>query len=412
MRTALLVAATATLMVSVAAYGADKHNSELYDVAPGYTPGIAADKAGNLHVAFRGLEEKDGFANIFYTESTDRGHTWSKPSNVSKSDGVSSHPGIAVEPSGAIDVVWRNGGYEKRISDVYFTRSADNGKTWTEPLDVSNTPGVSTEPVLAVGADNSIHIAWIDTTSGETHPDVYYVSSTDAGKSFSKAADISDTPGVSSEPTIAATAQDTVHLAWLDTTPGPTHPDIFYAKKSAGVWTKAKDVSNTPRMSSHPGLACGAKGRVYLTWTDNSQKEDAADVWCARAGETAGFAKLVNISATSGVSSEAAIGTDSKGRVGVVWSDTTSGVQQPDIFTRVGIDHLEQITQAIDLTNTKGMSKHPQLSFAGNTMFVVWEEIVGDKSLVKITSMSLTGMATGPSFGVDRTHVNGKGVVF
>lgn len=406
------MAAAASLMVSVAACAAAKQDSKLHDVAAGHTPRIASDEAGNLYVAFQGLEKEAGIANIFYTGSTDHGHTWSAPLDVSNTNGISSHPDIAVEPSGAIDMVWRNGGHDKRISDVYFSRSADGGKTWAAPADVSNTPGVSTEPVLAVGSDNSIHVAWIDTTSGESHPDVYYVSSNDAGKTWSKAEDISNTPGVSSEPTIAAAGQDSVHVAWLDTTPGPTHPDIYYAKKSAGAWTKAKDVSNTPRMSSHPGLACGPKGRVYLVWTDNSKKEEAADIWCARAGESAGFAKLVNISATTGVSSEAAIAADKRGRLAVVWSDTTSGVLQPDIYTRVGIDHLDEITAAIDLTNTRGISKHPHLSIAGNSMFVVWEEIEGSNSLVKVTSMSLVGLSTGPSFGVDRVRVNGHVVEF
>jgi hypothetical protein len=309
-------------------------------------------------------------------------------------------------------MVWRNGGYEKKISDVYFSRSADGGKTWAEPVDVSNTPGVSTEPVLAVGTDKSIDIAWIDTTSGESHPDVYCVSSNDAGKTWSKPEDVSNTPGVSSQPAIAVGGQGTVHVAWLDTTPGPTHPDIYYAKRSAGAWTKAKDVSNTPRLSAHPGLACGPQGRVYLVWSDNSKKADAADIWCARAGETADFAKLVNVSGTSGVSSEAAVAADKKGRVAVVWSDTVSGMLQPDIYTRVGIDHLDKITSAIDLTNTTGMSKHPHLSIVDNMMYVVWEEIEGDKSYVKITTMSLVALSTGPSFGVDRVRVNGHMVEF
>jgi len=405
MRKALLVAAAASLVVGVASYGAPKQDHKLHDVAAGHTPRIAADKAGNLHVTFQGLEQKNGFANIFYTESTDHGHTWSSPLDVSKSNGVSSHPDIAVEPTGAIDVVWRNGGFDKRISDVYFSRSTDSGKTWAKPVDVSKTPGVSTEPVLAVGSNGSIHVAWIDTTSGESHPDVYSVWSKDAGKTWSKAEDVSNTPGVSSQPTIAAGGQD-VHLACLDTSSGATHPDIYYAKKSGSAWTKAKDVSNSPRLSSHPGLACGPEGRIYLVWSDNSQKENAADIWCAPAGKT-DFGKFINISNTTGVSSEPAVAADNKGRVAVVWSDTTSGVTHPDIYASVGIKNLEENSSAIDLTNTMGVSKHPHLSIAGDTMYVVWEEIEGKNSLVKATSTSLVGISTGPSVVVDQVWAKG-----
>ena len=407
MRKALLVAAAASLVVGLASYGAARQDHKLHNVAPGHTPRIAADKAGNLHVTFQGLEQGNGFANIFYTESTDRGHTWSKPSDVSKSDGVSSHPDIAVEPSGAIDVVWRNGGHGKRISDVYFTRSTDSGKTWIAPVDVSKTPGVSTEPVLAVGSDSSIHVAWIDTTSGPTHPDVYYVTSTDAGKTWSKYEDISNTPGLSSKPTISAEGQNSVHLAWLDTTSGVAHPDIFYAKKSGSAWTKAVDATNTPRVSAHPGLACGPTGSAYLVWKDNSEKEHAADIWCSLVGESGKLGKFINMSNTPGVSSEPAVAADANGRVAVVWSDTTSGVNTPDIYANVGTNNLEKTSSAIDLTNTKGKSLHPHLSIAGDTIFVVWEEIEGKNSLVKATSASLVGISTGPSIVVDQVWDKG-----
>ncbi len=119
-----------SLLVSVTACGAAKQQSSLDDVAAGHAPRIAADETGNLHVAFQGLEQKTGVANIFYTQSADHGHTWSAPLDISKSKGISSHPDIALEANGAIDMVWRNSGYDTRISDVYFSRSTDAGKTW------------------------------------------------------------------------------------------------------------------------------------------------------------------------------------------------------------------------------------------------------------------------------------------
>ncbi len=154
------------------------------------------------------------------------------------------------------------------------------------------------------------------------------------------------------------------------------------------------------------------KGRVYLVWSDNSKKETAADIWCARAGGSAEFSKLINISSTTGVSSEPAVAADNHGRIAVAWSDTASGVSHPDIYVRVGVDNLDLISFAIDMTNTTGMSKHPHLTIAGKRLIVVWEEIEGESSLVKVTSMSLDGIPTGSSFGVDRARVNGKFVEF
>jgi hypothetical protein len=388
---------------------AANQSAPIYDIATGSSPALASDSQGHLHVVFEGKEPDKSVVDIFYAESSDDGKTWTSPKDVSGTPGQSSQPDIAVEKDGGIDVVWTDTTAGENTPDIYFARSADGGKTWTAAKDISTTPGSSTEPAVATGPDNSIHIVWSDTSKGEKNRDIYYCCSTDGGKTFAKdpllpAVDISNTPGNSSEPTIAVGQLGTVHVAWLDSTPGASRPDVIYLQNQGGTWTNLTNVSHSSRISSHPSLACGPKSKVLITWSDNSRKENAADIWFEATQTPLHFAKArpINISNSPGVSSQPSIAADEKGRLAIVWSDTSSGEKSPDIFARIS-DGGSEFTNVLDVSNTPGVSKHPDVTISGSHMFVVWQDVnvEGTKSTIKVTSMDINNVPTGPAQDVD-----------
>jgi hypothetical protein len=263
---------------------------------------------------------------------------------------------------------------------------------------------------VATGPDNSIHVLWSDTSKGEKNRDIYYCCSRDGGKTFAKdpllpAVDVSNTPGNSSEPAIAVGQDGTVHAAWLDSTPGDTHPDIFYAQNVTGKWTNVTNVSHSPRVSDHPTLACGAKGKIFLAWADNSKKLTAPDIWCviSRTEEHFSKSRPLNISNTPGVSTEPAMATGEMGRLAIVWADTTTGEKSPDIFGRVSLDGGAEFTNVLDLSRTPGVSKHPHVTITDSKMFVVWEDVnvEGTKSTIKVNAMDIKDVPTGPIQEVD-----------
>jgi hypothetical protein len=97
-------------------------------------------------------------SNAWFTESTDKGATWSKPVDLVDSDAASTSnqymPGISVAPDGRIDVAWhdfRNDPFytpgpvtgmgssaNQRYSDVYYTYSTDGGTTWAKNLRITD----------------------------------------------------------------------------------------------------------------------------------------------------------------------------------------------------------------------------------------------------------------------------------
>jgi hypothetical protein len=412
-----LVVITITLWASlVTARAADRSSLEAFTTAttvhkavPGQRPSMCVASNGNLYVAFEGPEKDEGRRDVYFVSSSDAGLSWSSPVNLSMTPAISSHPSIAVEANGSIDVAWSDTRTGETNPDIFFVRSQDAGKSWTQPVDISNTPGLSTEPALTSGPEGSIHVVWTETSKDDKSKDIYYTCSTNGGVVWGKdrstpVENISNTPGTSIEPAIAADPDGLIHVVWLDGTPGETHPDVFYIYKDGSSWIKPVNVSHSPRVSDHPTVGCASRGRVYVAWLDYSQKPTAPDIWCAIGSAGGRFQKPINISNTPGVSSEPVLAADAKGRVGLVWTDTSKTVlteHRPDIFTRVSNDFASNFTRVMDISNTPGASEHPDVKIAGSKMFVIWQERQGNGSILELTSIGLDSLATGPPTQVE-----------
>jgi hypothetical protein len=363
-----------------------------YEVAVGNAPQFVIDAKNHIHVLYEGNNTQSANTqNIQSIESADNGKTWSEPVNISNSMNVASQSTIALERNGALDAAWCEDSGDESKPDVFFARSVDGGKTWTKPVDVSNTPGESSYPSIAVSSDNSVHIVWCDTSKGKRNRDIYYAYSRDSGKSWGMdpllpAEDISNTAGFSSEPKIAIDDNDEIHVAWCDATPGRTRPDIFYVYKSKGRWTKPQNMSSNERISSHPSIACGPDGKVYLVWSDSSKELHQADVWCV-IGKDGTFGKPINVSNTAGVSTQPTIAADETGRVAIIWSDVNVDDGKPEVYVRVSHDKAVSLTHLIDMSNTRGSSKYAQVAINRDRIFVIWEEDDGGRTHIMISSI-------------------------
>ncbi|MDR3613778.1 MAG: sialidase family protein [Candidatus Obscuribacterales bacterium] len=394
------------LCISLSAHSAERRPTDALELAKGSRPAIATDGSSRLYAVFEGCDGDKKVSDIFCSSSIDCGATWSARQNISKMQSASERAAVAVEKSGAIDVVWSSNGADLKSSDIFFVRSTDGAKTWSEPINISNTAGPSVEPAIATGPDDSIHVVFTDTSTADYNKDILYVRSKDGDKQSSKIAflspvDISNTPGASTEPDLVVTPEGVVRAVWIDTTSGETHPDVYSARREHDSWTEAVDVSRSARVSTHPSLAYD-KERVFLTWSDNSRKETAADIWVDIGSRRGKFSKPINISDTPGWSNEPRA-TANNGQLVIVWTDTSTGTLTPSIYARVTPDVGQDFTAVMNMSQRQGMSKHPSVTITGGKMIVVWEEIVGDDSTIEVTTLKLKDLPTGPPLAVDPT---------
>jgi hypothetical protein len=398
MRRLLLVSfAACSLLLAGSAARTDEAKTSrsllMSNIGAGESPSIATDGT-LLHVAF------EHHGSIYFSTSADAGKTWSTAVQISSKNATCQLPKIAAGLDGSVDVVWQNTVTGEHEAEIYFARSGDQGKNWSEASNVSNTPEhQSSEPAISIGADNAVHVAWVDALSGAKCPDIYYCASSD-GKNWSKREDVSNTPGVCSNPAIAIGADSSVHVAWTDSSSGEEHPDIYYACKHNGAWSKIKNISHSPRVSAHPSLACGAQNKFYLVWSDNSRKEKAADIWCAISHTGGEVRKPLNISNSRGMSTQPVIAAV-KENLAIVWSDTSSSLKESDIWARTGIG--EGFSNVLQLTQSKKDCTHPAVAVNDKQAFIVYEEQDQGESIIRGSLLPIT-KAVGPAENVDQIH--------
>jgi hypothetical protein len=109
---------------------------------------------------------------IYYKRSIDGGATWAADTRVTNAPGLSQRPSVAVSGS-QVYVVWFDG----RGGDlqVFSKHSPDGGVTWEPDLQLSsatgNPLGESMHPSIAVGS-GGVHVVWYDLRDGNA--EIYY----------------------------------------------------------------------------------------------------------------------------------------------------------------------------------------------------------------------------------------------
>lgn len=128
-------------------------------------------------------ERRNGSGNAIYYSG------WTTPTNVvpqavlQSAEGKSDHPSVSVDSDGRVSIVWSGG----KSGDLYFSHSDINRATtsldWVDPIQLPLSSSTVANPILKVGADSSLHIAYMIPLNEDRG--VYTISSQDRGDTWS-----------------------------------------------------------------------------------------------------------------------------------------------------------------------------------------------------------------------------------
>ena len=279
---------------------------------------------------------------IHYRRSTNCGVTWGHTIQLTSS-GEAQYP-CSLELSGStLHLIWpdsRNGTWE-----IYYKCSMDGGKTWG--TDMRLTPGVDLfRPGTAISG-STIHVVWgskslILPTPAGTHTwgEIYYMRSTDAGKTWERNVRLTLPDDSAMRPSIAASGEY-VHLTWFDRRDSKKiwDWDIYYKRSTDGGATWEPDVrmSHTPWHARHPQIVATPQGRVCCIWEDGQTFDGVR--WLGDPGLYASVSKdngetwtkpqrITFINAPNGWATHAksyAYGS----RIHLAWTDAPEGTNHP-----------------------------------------------------------------------------------
>ena len=203
------------------------------------------ESAGTVDTAETASAEDNDTAGVEPTSFNLQPGTTSSPQLTFVSTGggdapPASNTDIAASNDGShVYVVW------EQEEEIMLAASHDGGETWEEIVNVSNTPGASTDPRVATSADGQyVHVTWQDTPG---NGDIFYAKSTNNGDTFGAPINLSNTSGRSDDYQLLAEGSN-VYVVWVDYTTR-SGGDIYFRKSN----NNGETFSNTINLSAGSG---------------------------------------------------------------------------------------------------------------------------------------------------------------
>jgi hypothetical protein len=246
-------------------------------------------------------------------------------------------PAVAISPGGQLAVVW----VRQASKDIFFQRVLpDASSHTTQTLNVSRSPeSFSWLPrvVIAPGAPQSVLIIWQEIIfSGASHGgEIFFASSRDGGSTFSEPINLSNSPGGDGKGRInrdiwhngsldlVAAADGTLYAAWTE------YDGALWLSRSidGGLsFSRAQRIAGgaNAKPARAPSLAAGAGRTVYLAWTTG--EDNAADIRVARSTDGGiSFDAQHVVAPSKGYSDAPKLAVDPAGRLHLVYAESSAG---------------------------------------------------------------------------------------
>jgi hypothetical protein len=263
--------------------------------------------------------------DVFFRKSLDHGESFSDTINLSNSNDDSLDPHMAINHNGSvIYIVWTECDikHDDPICNIVFTKSMDQGNSFTIPKKVSNTiqpyndtinqtsfdsnasngssnvrgpylfnnatvqEGInSINPTVFATLDGkNVFVLWEQDKFGTGRSEIFLKISNDYGKSFNSEINVSNTSGVSRLAQAQVVGED-LYVVWSDTLDHYKSFDVMLRKIDANHKAgKVINLSNNTGNSVSPSLLV-SNNRIFVAWSDDTNNPSIL----LRTGDTSGL---------------------------------------------------------------------------------------------------------------------------
>ncbi len=226
-------------------------------------------------------------------------------------------------------------------SEIFFSKSSNNGKSFSKPVNISNSPLKTVDSAIGV-FENNVYVVWNDMTKYSA--DIFFAKSTDNGDTFGEPINLSNSGG-------------------------------------------------SPILNRDGSLAVSGE-KIFVVWYDEAEKDNY--IFFTRSidnGET--FSKPINLSQSNDISKFAQVMVN-KNNVYVMWHDYSIG--NGDIFLRESNDHGATFESIKNLSHDEAESNifilGPQIALSEDKVYSIWQNKFENNSDIFLTSFSQNNMDT------------------
>ncbi|HEX6283081.1 MAG TPA: sialidase family protein [Nitrososphaera sp.] len=381
--------------------------------------GQVAASENNVYVVWEESTTSDSSNNnydIYIRKSADQGETFTKNNNNSAMDtteviNLSNNPGFSEHPQIAaykekVHVAWIDDSLGNK--EILFSRSIDNGTTFSEAINVSNTTNTNSHNLEISAFENDVYIVWLDEDE-EENGIILFKASNDGGETFSNPITIARDVNNNDDFTLPKVAAhgDSVYIAWnvADNTQGEEMiTDLLYVKSSdqGNTFSPPIKLNNNGEKVGEAQLAA-YNNTVYVVWGSSPYDEVTSNLFFVRSTDNGNtfsnptevtndnFENPSNVEIT-------VVGNDNDGARSSeksLWSSSSpsssqQGQKEPYVYIASQVplsDENEEIFLAsssdngdtfsevtFNLSNNSEFSECPSIATSENNIYVIWQD--------------------------------------
>jgi hypothetical protein len=385
--------------------------------------GQVAASENNVYVVWEESTTSDSSNDnydIYIRKSADQGVTFTKNNNDSAMDttevtNLSNNPGFSEHPQIAaykekVHVAWIDDSLGNK--EILFSRSIDNGTTFSEAINISNTTNTNSHNLEISTFENDVYIVWLDEDEeGEENGTILFKASNDGGETFSNPITIAHNVNNDDDLTLPKVAAhgDNVYIAWNvadDNTQGEEMiTDLLYVKSSdqGNTFNPPIKLNNNGEKVGEAQLAA-YNNTVYVVWGSSPYDEVTSNLFFVKSidnGDTfSNPTEVTNINFENPSNVEiTVVGNDSDGERSSeqsLWSSSSSpssfqqGQKEPYVYISSQVplsDENEEIFLAsssdngdtfsevtFNLSNNPEFSECPSIATSENNIYVIWQD--------------------------------------
>jgi hypothetical protein len=277
-------------------------------------PAITRTGDGTVWVVWNSY--RSGGNGIWYKTSSEGGETWSEDSAVDLGGMWGYGPSITQTDDGRIWVTFT--AYESGNADIWYVTSSDGGETWTPPSQITTDPGSDYDAAIMQANDGNIWVVWYSYRSGNAN--IWYKTSSDGGETWSEDYQLTTDPGWDTEPTITQTNDGTLWVVWQSYRYGGN--GIWYKTSPDGgeTWSADSPIDLGGMWGYEPAIAQTSDGIIWVVFSSWCWRSGNDDIWYTTSSDAgASWSRASRFTRFVGYDGDAAATALFSGHVALAW---------------------------------------------------------------------------------------------
>jgi hypothetical protein len=356
----------------------------------------AATKPGTYLVTVTatgaGMTRKTNFRVTVF----DSKRTAGVPVNITNTRGFTRPGGLKFDAKGIAHAVFEDDTNDVNVfgNEVFYMQSTDGGKTYSKPLKISDDSSNSFGASFAVDAAGNIYVNWTS-FDNDFLGVISFVKSTDGGKSFSTPKTISPSDTDANIPNIAVDSKGNVISTYIDFNTF----SIFAVRSGNGGTTFGDGIqisADGELITTSPVAAFDSKGAAFVVYGAVPIGSNRSGIFLATASDGQKFvpAKLVSNNQITALTPQ--IGVDKDDTVYVTFQNrtgTNNSNFNRDIILIKSTDSGASFGAQINISNSPAQSINPFVILDGTgTVTVAWQDATPDNQSDVMVAQGKAGM--------------------